>query len=123
MQQLNGPFRRFGRAPWSHIHAKEVEAWLHWCMFNTLLPPDEELSSVKRTLVRHTVKSLEMRAGKAFTIGSNPAVKPLLLTLDPVNVCARPFLLYLVVKVASVSLRKLCSHQFGLRYRRFGELE
>ena len=122
-RQLIEPFRRFGKVPWSHIHTKDAEAWLHWCMFSTSLPPDREMSSVKRTLLSDAVKSLEMRSGKALAIGSNPAVKPLLLTLDPVNVCARPLLLYLVVKAATMCFRNWCTRQFGSRYRRFGELE
>lgn len=69
------------------------------------------------------VELLEKRVGCTFRQGSNPSVKPLMLTIDPVNVLPRPLAWYLFVKVANIYLRTSYQAKYGLRYERFGELE
>ena len=117
------PSNRFGKVPWSQIHTREVEAWLYWSMFNATLPPRSHQPVSHQKLLQETITLLEMRAGKPIQKGSNPNVTPLLLTLDPVNVCARPLMMYLGVKVAGMLLQEWYRHQFELRYGRFGDLE
>lgn len=69
------------------------------------------------------IELLEKRIGRTFPKGSNPNVKPLLLTIDPVNVLPRPLIWYLFVKGANLYLRSRYEAKYGLRYGKFGELE
>ncbi|BGO88940.1 hypothetical protein NBRC10512_005694 [Rhodotorula toruloides] len=58
---------------------------------------EEALEADPLGLVNFCVSLVELRSAHKFAPGSNPAVKPMRLTLDPVRVTSRPFLLYLVV--------------------------
>lgn len=58
---------------------------------------EESLEADPLGLVNFCVSLVELRSAHKFAPGSNPAVKPMRLTLDPVRVTSRPLLLYLVV--------------------------
>lgn len=66
---------------------------------------------------------LEKRTGSKIPPGSDPSVKPILLTLDPVNVRQRPLMWYVAVKIANMCLRKWYETFHGIHYGRFRDLE
>ncbi|KAM0746414.1 hypothetical protein T439DRAFT_329860 [Meredithblackwellia eburnea MCA 4105] len=116
----------FYKAPFSDIHRGNVITWLSWSLYNQPYeeileernqwlkagrPEREACDQVdgqgvaielqgeedKLDLVLHSLKLLEARVAKEFPEGTNPKVKPIRLTLDPVKVASRPLLLYLIV--------------------------
>ncbi|GAA5911046.1 hypothetical protein JCM8208_003969 [Rhodotorula glutinis] len=58
---------------------------------------EESVEADRLGLVHHCLVLVQARTAHVFPPGRNPDVKPLRLTLDPVRVTSRPFLLYLVV--------------------------
>ncbi|GAA5941895.1 hypothetical protein JCM3775_004795 [Rhodotorula graminis] len=84
---------------------------------------EESVEADRLGLVHHCLVLVQARAAHVFPPGRNPAVKPLRLTLDPVRVTSRPFLLYLVVFLLQKSVMgiamargfKKCDDQ-GTRY-------
>lgn len=56
-----------------------------------------EIEGDKLGLVEHCVDLVEARAGKPFLPGRNKDIKVIRLTLDPVRVVSRPFILYAFV--------------------------
>lgn len=77
----------------------------------------------RQVLLREAVALFEKRAGAKIENGTNPSVTPILLTLDPMKVCARPLVWYVSVKVANIVLQMHLERRFGLRYGRLGDLE
>ncbi|TFY78761.1 hypothetical protein EWM64_g5252 [Hericium alpestre] len=83
--------------PFSHIRKQEMFEWLYWAIFNARLPPLESLPTSHRAVLRDTLDMIQKRSGTIIPDGSNPAAKPLLLTLDPVVLSWRPLAWYLFV--------------------------
>lgn len=54
----------------------------------------EEPCETDDHLTEHCVELVEARAARVFPEGRNPAIKVIRLTLDPVRVASRPFILY-----------------------------
>jgi len=96
---------------------------LYWSIFNAVLPPLESLSPAHRTVLDDALNMIEMRTGASIPRGSNPAIKPILLTLDPVNVCFRPLVWYLFVAAANFSIRKWCQYKWGAQFIRYRNME
>ncbi|TFK55949.1 hypothetical protein OE88DRAFT_1622651 [Heliocybe sulcata] len=113
----------FGKVPWSQIHSQEVYAWLYWSIFNAVLPPLDLLSPAQRVALDDALNMIEMRSGSTIPRGSNPAIKPILLTLDPVNICFRPFIWYLFVATANLCIRKWCQYKRGAQFIRYKNME
>ncbi|EPQ59444.1 hypothetical protein GLOTRDRAFT_109691 [Gloeophyllum trabeum ATCC 11539] len=113
----------FGKAPWSQIHTQEVYAWLYWSIFNEALPPLDSLSPAQRAALDDALNMIEMRTGSTIPRGSNPDIKPILLTLDPVNVSFRPLVWYLFVTAANYSIRKWCQYGWGAQFGRYKNME
>ena len=114
---------RFQKVPWSHIRVEHLHAWFYWSAFNTTLPPQAQLPEYHRTLLDESVELLEKRIGCKIPSGSNPSVKPILLTVDPVNVLPRPLGWYIFVKVVNTCILKWYEYKYGLSYGRFRDLE
>ena len=105
------------------MHLHEIKQWLYWSSFNSALPPPDKIPTVHSKALDEAVELLEKRVGCTFPKGSNANVKPLLLTIDPVNILPRPLAWYLFVKFANIYLRSLYKAKHGLRFGKFGELE
>lgn len=78
-----------------------------------------EIEGDKLGLVEHCVDLVEARAGKIFPQGRNEKIKVIRLTLDPVRVVSRPFILYafvwalqkVIVSYPSLSFTSLQHHR------------
>ncbi|KAL1946843.1 hypothetical protein VTO73DRAFT_14947 [Trametes versicolor] len=95
----------FGKAPWSSIRRHEVYTWLYWSMFNSAFPGMDKVSEPHRKVLLEVTHMVEDRAGVKIPHGSNPAVPPMRLTLDPVNVSWRPLLWYIGVTLGNAYIR------------------
>ncbi|KAI5124921.1 hypothetical protein M0805_007349 [Coniferiporia weirii] len=113
----------FGKVPWSHIRVEHVHQWLYWSTFNASLPSQDKIPHSHRVALEEATELLERRIGCKIPTGSNPSVRTLLLTIDPVNVLSRPLLWYIFVKVANAYLRTWYEMNYGLIYGRFNDLE
>jgi len=88
-----------------------------------VLPPRSEIVKAHQDFINDAIALIEKRIGCTIPPGSNPEVVPLLLTVDPMNVCARPLAWYLFVKIANVCLRTWYQRNHGVKYGRFKDLE
>lgn len=113
----------FRKRPWSQIHTHEMRQWIYWSTFNAHLPSDSQLPSVHKAALDDALAMIEKRAGVPIKQGSNPACKPLLLTLDPVTVHPRPLTYYILVWAANFWIRRYFEREWGLTYGRSGDLE
>ncbi|KAJ7068340.1 hypothetical protein C8F01DRAFT_605353 [Mycena amicta] len=85
----------FGRVPFSQIRRLEVKRWIYWSIFNKDLP--DTISPSHQDVLDDALRLLEMRLGTKVTEGSNPKILPMRLTLDKVQISARPFFLYVLI--------------------------
>lgn len=114
---------RFGKVPWSAIHKQEMYAWLYWSIFNQPYTTLEALPHAHQVALKDVIGLMEARAGCAIPDGSNPAVKPLLLTLDPVSVVWRPFAWYAFVAVINLFLRRRMMRTWDCKFGTYHGLE
>lgn len=115
---------RFGKVPWSTIHKHELRTWLYWSTFNAPLPPPEYISPSHRVVLDEAVDLIQKRSGTIIPEGSNPVVKPLLLTLDEVKVTLwRPLAWYAGVGISNWLLKKWYEHKWDVRYGNHNGLE
>lgn len=114
---------RFHKVPWSSIHKKEMHAWLYWSIFNAPFTSLEALPQSHQKVLHEVTQLIERRSGSTIPEGSNPAVKPLLLTLDPVNVIWRPFFWYAGVALSNYLLRRHFQNVWGARVGTYHGLE
>jgi len=96
----------FCNVPWSSIKVHEVRQWLYWSIYNANLPPSESLSASHQAVLERALDLLQRRCGCIFEAGSNPAIRPMRLTLDKVNILWRPFTFYVILHALNSSLRK-----------------
>ncbi|KAF9478994.1 hypothetical protein BDN70DRAFT_807742 [Pholiota conissans] len=87
----------FCNAPFSSIRRHHVEKWLYWTMYNTALPPSDQIPADRRSALNEAVDLLQMRIGCEVPEGSNGDVRPMLLTVDETNIFWRPLTFYVVV--------------------------
>ncbi|KDQ61819.1 hypothetical protein JAAARDRAFT_31292 [Jaapia argillacea MUCL 33604] len=113
----------FRKAPWSQIRRREFYAWLHWTIFNALLPPAHLLSEAHKAILDEFVEKIEKRSGSTIPNGSNPAVQPVLVTLDPVNVYLRPFVWYVAVWVFNRVVKAWFVYRWGAVHGSYKGLE
>ncbi|KAH8113258.1 hypothetical protein DFH11DRAFT_1689439 [Phellopilus nigrolimitatus] len=113
----------YGKVPWSYICREHIHSWLYWSTFNAALPPRAQIPSAHRDVLDEATELLEKRVGCKIPDGSNPSVKTLLLTIDPVNVLPRPLVWYLFVKAANVYLLTWYEINYQLMNGRFKDLE
>ena len=107
---------RFHKVPWSHIRKQEMYQWLYWSIFNTHLPPLPTLSPARRAVLEDVLSLVEKRSGTAIPPGTNPAARPILLTLDPVRVAWRPLAWYALVALGNRALRAWFVRRRGMRH-------
>ncbi|KAF9471670.1 hypothetical protein BDN70DRAFT_550661, partial [Pholiota conissans] len=87
----------FCNAPFSSIRRHHVEKWLYWTMYNTALPPSDQIPADRRSALNEAVVLLQMQIGWEIPEGSNDDVRPMLLTVDETNIFWRPLTFYIVV--------------------------
>lgn len=76
-----------------------------------------------RRAIDEAVELIEKRSGSKIPEGSNPAVTPMLLTLDNVHISARPFLWYTFVAFCHFFAHKVLEHRWGVQFSRHGDVE
>ncbi|KII95108.1 hypothetical protein PLICRDRAFT_120922 [Plicaturopsis crispa FD-325 SS-3] len=113
----------FGGAPWSHLRRTEVRAWLYWSIFNAPLPLNDDLQHAHRVVLNDALDLLQKRSGTIIPDGSNPSVKPMLMTLDKVKVSWRPFGFYVFVAVLNMVLKIYYTRFCGFRLGCYNGLE
>ncbi|TFY64279.1 hypothetical protein EVG20_g5999 [Dentipellis fragilis] len=106
----------FGRVPFSQIRRQEMFEWFYWAIFNAKLPALDTLPASHRTVLEDTLKMVEMRTGVQIPEGSNPAARPLRLTLDPVTIAWRPFGFYVFITVANYLARLRLRHKWQVKH-------
>jgi hypothetical protein len=106
----------FSGAPWSEIRLRQVHQWLYAFIYNTHCPLPENLSKEERDILNDAVALLERRTGCKIPEGDDPAVKPMLLTLDDVNIAFRPLVFYLLIAVVNQLLRMRHIQQWNVRF-------
>ncbi|KAG7096874.1 hypothetical protein E1B28_004280 [Marasmius oreades] len=113
----------FGRVPWSTITLQPVRQWLYWSMFNQDLPPLETLTQAHRAALEDALLQLQKRLGKEVPEGPASGIKPLRLTLDPVNISWRPLSFYCFVAAANTYLKNKYCRERQFRRGSFDGLE
>lgn len=76
-----------------------------------------------RDAVDEALENIEKRAGCKIPDGSNPAVTPVLLTLDPVNVSFRPFFWYIAVALVNIFVRVHLQSRYKVEFGKHKNLE
>jgi hypothetical protein len=113
----------FCKAPWSTIKLRDVEKWLYWSMFNSELPPPEEVPHAHREIVTEVLELLQKRLGCKLEEGENRHIRPMRLTIDRVNILWRPLTFYAIVRVVNLGFRNLYKTKWSARYASFDGLE
>jgi hypothetical protein len=106
----------FGGAPWSSIRRHEVDLWLYWTIFNAHLPPADCLPPSHRAALDDALELLQMRAGSIIPEGSAPSIRPMLLTLDKVDVTWRPFMWYASITLVNWLARMWFEHKYHVSF-------
>ena len=114
---------RFRHVPWSSLRREQVYTWLHWSIFNAAYTTYDAIDHSSRTILDEALNLIETRSGVSIPNGSAPEIKPLLLTLDPVNVCLRPLTWYVVVKVCNIVLKAWYDKFYNLKHGSYNGLE
>lgn len=113
----------FCKAPWSTIKLRDVEKWLYWSMFNSELPPPEEVPHVHREIVAEALELLQKRLGCKLEEGENRHIRPMRLTIDRVNILWRPLTFYAIVRIVNLGIQNLYKTKWSARYASFDGLE
>ncbi|KAF8897609.1 hypothetical protein BD779DRAFT_1432396 [Infundibulicybe gibba] len=113
----------FCKVPWSSVRLHEIRKWLYWSIFNTELPPLDKLPSAHRVVLDEALDLLQKRSGSIITDGSNPAIQPMRLTIDHVNIHWRPLTFYVIIGCLNRGLRKLYEVKWKARYSSHDGLE
>ncbi len=114
---------RFRKVPFSYIHLEQVRAWMYWSTFNCALPPRSEIQS---RITNSSMRPLHSSRNELVALFHPDLIqmsRPILLTVDPMNVCARPLTWYLFVKFANICLRTWYERNHDVKYGRFKDLE
>lgn len=113
----------FHNCPWTEIHHDNVIEWLSWSLFGMdvldMQAADAESmrsgskKELKQDLLDECMEMIQNRAGMRLPAGKNPRVKVIRLTLDPVTVSSRPFLIYALAGLGCWAVqRALCRKGF-----------
>jgi len=95
---------------------QEIHSWLYWSCYNAPLPPLESIPPSHREILDQAVDHIQKRAGCTIPEGSNPSVKPLLLTIDELKVTLwRPFVWYTFVGTGNWILKKWYKCRWSVR--------
>ena len=81
------------------------------------------MPAAHKNAIEEAVKLIEMRSGSKIPEGANPAVTPILLTLDDVHILSRPFLWYIFVTVGHFFAHKFLERHWGVEFDVHGDVE
>jgi hypothetical protein len=87
------------------------------------MPPQHAIPESHSKAVNEGLELIETRAGCKIPDGCNPSVKPVLLTLDPVNVLFRPLLWYVAVAIINLFARIYLWHHHQVQFGTHQNLE
>ena len=87
------------------------------------MPSLESMPRAHMHALDEAVELIEKRSGSKIPEGSNPAVPPILLTLDDVHILPRPFLWYILVAFCHFLAHKFLEHHWGVQFGRHGNVE
>ncbi|OSX60266.1 hypothetical protein POSPLADRAFT_1182745 [Postia placenta MAD-698-R-SB12] len=113
----------FGKVPWSAVHKHEMYTWLYWSIYNASYTSFEALPPVHQKALQEVCQLIERRSGTTIPEGSNPTVKPLLLTLDPVSVVWRPLVWYLAVEISNFFVRRRLVRDWNVKFGTYHGLD
>jgi hypothetical protein len=113
----------FHKAPWSSIRLHEMRQWVYWSIFNAALPPLQDISPSRRVILDEALDLLEKRSGCQLQKGSNPAISPVLLTIDKVTIMWRPLTYYFILCALNLILRVWYVIKWNARFRSHDGLE
>lgn len=109
----------FHHVPWEGIGREDIRTWLAWSCFAMPLE-DVEADPKRLRFLERTADMLEARTGGKFAPGRT-GCQIMRLTLDPVNVVSRPFLIYAVANAINwFLLRVWYPHKGATVYREGG---
>ena len=81
------------------------------------------MPATHRHAIEEAVELIEMRSGSKIPEGSNPAVTPMLLTIDDVHISFRPLLWYAFVAVGHIFAHKFLEHHWDVEFGVHGGVE
>ncbi|KAJ7283568.1 hypothetical protein C8J57DRAFT_739016 [Mycena rebaudengoi] len=113
----------FGRVPWSSIRRVEIQKWIYWSIFNKDLPDSHLIPESHQAVLNDTLELLQKRLGTKVPEGSAPNCQPMRMTLDKVNVSARPFFYYIIFFSINWFLRGWYRRNWNLRHGNHDGLE
>lgn len=87
------------------------------------MPSLESMPATHRHAIEEAVELIEMRSGSKIPEGSNPAVTPMLLTIDDVHISFRPLLWYAFVAVGHIFAHKFLEHHWDVEFGVHGGVE
>jgi len=87
------------------------------------MPSLECMPATHRCAIEEGVELVERRSGSKIPEGSNPAVTPMLLTLDDVHISFRPFLWYTFVAVGHALTHRVLERHWGVKFGVHGDIE
>jgi hypothetical protein len=87
------------------------------------MPSLESMPATHRHAIEEAVELIEMRSGSKIPEGSNPAVTPMLLTIDDVHISFRPLLWYTFVAVGHIFAHKFLEHHWDVEFGVHGCVE
>lgn len=87
------------------------------------MPSLESMPIPHRHAIEEAVVLIEKRSGSKIPEGSNPAVTPMLLTIDDVHILFRPFLWYIFVSVTHALAHKFLEQHWAVEFGVHGDLE
>jgi hypothetical protein len=121
--------RSFHKVEWSSISREAMLSWLAWSCFNcsyetAIQRPANEtiLQEAMEMLQKRTGSKLPSEADLAPSRTSAP-LKPLRLTLDPIDIIGRPAICYAVTALANFVFRAHLKRNYGVVHGKFGKLE
>jgi hypothetical protein len=87
------------------------------------MPSLESMPATHRHAIEEGVELIEKRSGSKIPEGSNPAVTPMLLTIDDVHISFRPFLWYIFVALGHFLAHKFFEHHWDVKFDVHGDVE
>ena len=91
-EDVHAPSAWFNFIPPSLVNRDNFVEWLYWAIFSSTVEDGEEFTLE----VEEFLTEMEQRDGTKLIPGYDPKIKPIRVTLDPVQTTHRPLIWYLV---------------------------
>ncbi|KAM6495816.1 hypothetical protein JOM56_008522 [Amanita muscaria] len=102
----------FRKAAWSSIRLEGVKQWVFWSIYNSHMPPFNQLSPAQQAIIKESLEHIQMLTGCDIPEGLDPQNQPMRLTVDPVTIHWRPLFFYILVGM----INRYCRWWFASRY-------